>query len=291
MTTHYDVIGVAPDAPTATIKQAYYRRARSYHPDAHSGSTTLVVAEAAKAMSELNAAWNVLRDPVLRREYDRTLVAAADRLAAGRRRPHRGRRTPQRPLIGAGFSYWFGGVVTTIPGRDGQPRYNLVVDGATDLSSLRRLAPDRLWGLHAVKAAIGDDQLIHLNGMEGMALLDLTGTAVTDAGMVHLQDLSGLESLSLWDTAVGDGAMPLIARMTNLRNLSLGNTAVTDTGLAHLAALTGLRMLQLSGTRVTGPGLVHLHGLRHLEMVTLPRRVSFTARRRLRRALHLATVE
>lgn len=291
VTTHYDVMGVGAEASTTEIKRAYYRRARSYHPDAHSGSTTVVMAEAAKAMAELNAAWNVLRDPILRGDYDRRLAEAAERAASARRRTHRGRRAQAKPLIGAGFAYWYGGIVNTTPGANGQPRYNLVVDGATDLSSLRRLAPDGLWALHAVRADISDDQLIHLSGMHGMGMLDLTGTHVTDAGMVHLQGLDQLESLSLWDTAIGDGAMRLIGRMSNLRNLSLGNTTVTDAGLEPLAALSELRLIQLSGTQVAGPGLVYLHKLPNLEFVTLPRRVGFVHRRRLRRAIHGALVE
>ena len=66
MTSHYDVLGVGQGATQQDIKQAYYGKARAYHPDSHAGSSTAVLGEAQRAMSELNAAWNVLRDKRLR---------------------------------------------------------------------------------------------------------------------------------------------------------------------------------------------------------------------------------
>lgn len=64
--TYYDLLGVAPDAPTATIRDAYRRAARAHHPD-RVGDTS------AARMAEINQAWNTLSDPVRRRRYDRSL--------------------------------------------------------------------------------------------------------------------------------------------------------------------------------------------------------------------------
>lgn len=285
MTTHYDVLGVSPRASGDQIKRAYYRRARAYHPDAHAGSSDAVLDEAQEAMASLNAAWRTLRDARARAEYDRKLALVSGAGAPARRakRPARS-APPQRVELGAGFHYWMGssGMVR----RDGErPRLNLVVDGARDLAPLQSLAPDRIYALHAAKAAIDDAQLRHLHGISGLQHLDLAGTAVTDAGIVHLLGLERLERLSLWDTAVGDRGAELIGRMGSLRHLGLGNTALTDAGLAALRPLRNLRVLQLWGTGVSGPGLVHLHDLTELEIVSLPWRVRGRHRRRLKQAL------
>ncbi|MEY2569068.1 MAG: hypothetical protein QOE35_3597 [Actinomycetota bacterium] len=285
MTTHYDVLGVSPKASSDQIKRAYYRRARAYHPDSHVGSSVAVLDEAQEAMAAVNAAWNVLRDPRLRSEYDGALSAAK---MAARQRRGRVRGPHPRLEIGNGFRYWM--ATSGVPGPAGRTRISLAVDGATDLSPLRALAPTGLYALHAAGAAIDDAQLVHLTGMTGLQELDLTDTGVTDAGLLHLQGLDRLEHLALWDTHVTDEGLALLGRITSLRTLGLGNTRVTDAGMAGLASLSHLRVLQLWGTDVAGPGLDHLHGLRHVEIVTLPWRVRGRARRRLRSALPRALV-
>ena len=292
MTTHYDVLGISPEAVQEDIKRAYYRKARAYHPDAHAGSPGAVLHEASRAMAALNAAWNILRDERLRAEYDDALAMAS---AAGGNgtRLRRARSSGRAPalLIGNGFRYWMGTVGTTLPDDDGRPRYNLAVEGRTDLAPLQRLAPNALWGLHCERSAVDDKQLANLQGMRGLQVLDLAGTRVTDAGMVHLQGLESLEMLSLWDTQVGDTGMALVGRLSELRQLGLGNTRVTDAGLASLSGLVEMKILQLWGTDVRGPGLGHLQGLTNLERLTLPRRVGARYRRRLRRALPRVTIE
>ena len=73
--THYEVLGIAVRATPDEVRAAYRRAARAHHPDAGGD---------ARAMSDLNAAWHVLRDPGRRATYDRLL---ARRPAAGRSRP------------------------------------------------------------------------------------------------------------------------------------------------------------------------------------------------------------
>lgn len=63
MATHYEVLGVAPDASTEEIQRAYRLLARRHHPD--------VAPDADRAtMAAINGAWAVLADPVRRRDYD-----------------------------------------------------------------------------------------------------------------------------------------------------------------------------------------------------------------------------
>jgi hypothetical protein len=307
--THYDVLGVAPDAPLDEIKRAYYDRARLYHPDAHASSSPAVRAEAERTMQALNTSWSVLREPARRRRYDRFLgrdtadaraatpsrsaeangstktATATATMVRGRGRvtdPRRGTRpVPERPpraALGVGFQYWFGAA-----GHRGVHGMNLRVTGSS-LRPLRGLVPDGLVGLHAEHTAVDDVELRNLVGMRSLRHLDLTGTAITDTGLVHLLGCQDLEVVSLWDTAVSDAGLELLGRLPNIRQLGLGNTLVTDGGLRHLARLGRLRLLQLSGTDVVGPGLRHLHGLTELETLTLPWKVRGRDRRLLRRA-------
>lgn len=64
-TDYYRVLGVAPDASKAEIKQAYRTLALRYHPDRNPGD-----AEAEARFQEVRAAYEVLSDPIKRWQYD-----------------------------------------------------------------------------------------------------------------------------------------------------------------------------------------------------------------------------
>lgn len=63
MGTHYDVLGVAPDASGEEIQRAYRRLARLHHPDVAPGGDPA-------RMAAINGAWMVLSDPRQRQAYD-----------------------------------------------------------------------------------------------------------------------------------------------------------------------------------------------------------------------------
>ena len=65
---HYQRLGVAPTATPEEIRTAYRNLARIHHPDKHGGKTST-------RMLEINEAWRVLSDPVLRYKYDADLRA------------------------------------------------------------------------------------------------------------------------------------------------------------------------------------------------------------------------
>lgn len=70
--THYDVLGVPPDASAAEVHAAYLALARRHHPDVGGGDDA--------RMRAVNAAWAALGDAQRRARYDRSLVGwpAAD---------------------------------------------------------------------------------------------------------------------------------------------------------------------------------------------------------------------
>lgn len=64
---HYEILGVDRKASEDDIKKAFRKLVRQYHPDVSKA------ADADTRMSEINAAYDVLRDPQKRSEYDQML--------------------------------------------------------------------------------------------------------------------------------------------------------------------------------------------------------------------------
>lgn len=73
MTTHYQRLGVAPDATTAEIRRSWLRLAREHHPDFHVDAAATTRAANEREMQAINDAWAVLGDPDRRRVYDLSL--------------------------------------------------------------------------------------------------------------------------------------------------------------------------------------------------------------------------
>lgn len=70
---YYEVLGVDKNADAGTIKKAYYKLAKQYHPDANPGDK---VAE--EKFKEANEAYEVLSDPDKKAKYDQFGHAAFD---------------------------------------------------------------------------------------------------------------------------------------------------------------------------------------------------------------------
>lgn len=68
---HYQVLGVGRDASEAEITKAFRRLALHYHPDKNPDAT----AEAETAFKRISLAYEVLRDPCKRRDYNKGSIA------------------------------------------------------------------------------------------------------------------------------------------------------------------------------------------------------------------------
>ena len=75
---YYEVLGVSRDADEATLKKAYRKVAKKYHPDVNPGDK-----EAEKKFKEASEAYAVLSDPEKRRQYDQFGHAAFEGRAGG----------------------------------------------------------------------------------------------------------------------------------------------------------------------------------------------------------------
>ena len=75
---YYDILGIKRDASAETIKKAFRKLAKKYHPDMNPGDK-----EAEKKFKEASEAYAVLSDPEKRRQYDQFGHAAFDGGAGG----------------------------------------------------------------------------------------------------------------------------------------------------------------------------------------------------------------
>lgn len=78
---HYDVLGVGRDATADEIKHAFRRAAKKSHPDLNPDNRAAAEAQ----MKRINAAYETLRDPRLRRDYDAELARAEEQARRSRR--------------------------------------------------------------------------------------------------------------------------------------------------------------------------------------------------------------
>lgn len=85
---YYQILGVTPDADMDTIKKAFRHMMRVYHPDmAGQGGADMT--------AQLNAAWDTLKDPGRRAQYDLSLKDETPREQPSE--PHDEPRAQQRP--------------------------------------------------------------------------------------------------------------------------------------------------------------------------------------------------
>ena len=75
--TYYEVLGVPPSASHDELRDAYRSEALAQHPDRHASADAHAAAEAELRMRVVNAAWQVLGDPVSRAAYDAELARSA----------------------------------------------------------------------------------------------------------------------------------------------------------------------------------------------------------------------
>ena len=62
---YYEILGVSPNADEKTIKQAYRKLARQYHPDLNPGNK-----EAEEKFKSINEAYQALSNSEQRKKYD-----------------------------------------------------------------------------------------------------------------------------------------------------------------------------------------------------------------------------
>jgi curved DNA-binding protein CbpA len=103
-TDPYKTLQVDPEAEDEVIAAAYRRLARKYHPDVNAGP------DVAARMAAINAAWEVIGDPLRRAAFDRqrAIQAAMERRDA---------ESTSRATTGGGPGPWRAATASTPPGQ------------------------------------------------------------------------------------------------------------------------------------------------------------------------------
>lgn len=92
---YYKILGVQRDADEATIKKAFRKLAKQYHPDTNNGN-----AEAEKKFTEINEAYSVLGDEEKRKEYDENKQGEQDSSANSESQGTRRKTQTTNPFAG-----------------------------------------------------------------------------------------------------------------------------------------------------------------------------------------------
>ncbi|MEA2622757.1 MAG: DnaJ like chaperone protein [Chloroflexota bacterium] len=79
----YAVLDVEPGASSATIKRRWRELAREHHPDRAAGAGAADAAHMTSRMARINAAYDLLRDPVRKARYDASPQARRARSGTG----------------------------------------------------------------------------------------------------------------------------------------------------------------------------------------------------------------
>lgn len=91
--SYYHILGVPSDADEREIKRAYHRLARELHPD--KAGNPQQAREVEQRFAVISKAYNVLKDPALRREYDSKTQGAGGGNGADAQKP----RTPTQSVM------------------------------------------------------------------------------------------------------------------------------------------------------------------------------------------------
>lgn len=204
-----------------------------------------------------------------------------------------------------------------IPGSDPiAPLEKLKNQTLTTQTRLVRV-PDDLdeWGPNEVigQLIITGDQFTNrsLRSLDGKQILSLSIEAVnvTNAGLIHLTKVKNLRELRLWAPGVDDDGLQILAKIERLERLDLEGTNVSGIGLTSVSSLPRLGHLTL-GPRTQEQELQQLEAfpsleeldlracsqltdacvdslvqLRSLRVLWIPKQLSETGRKALRKAL------
>jgi hypothetical protein len=96
--THFEVLGITREATEGQVKEAYFRMAKRFHPDAHHDAALSDLRDRLEAVFiRLGDAYEVLRNPRIRATYERALEAKAPRPEAA---PAAAPPAPSEPTAG-----------------------------------------------------------------------------------------------------------------------------------------------------------------------------------------------
>lgn len=139
--SYYHILGIPSDADEREIKRAYHRLARELHPDKAAGAKE--AREAEQRFAIISKAYNVLKDPGLRKEYDSKKSASGSGNGAESSRP----RTPTQSVMQSASK------PASPEGTESGGAAKKKSEGSTTASEIRTVKTDTA-GLNAQRATI-----------------------------------------------------------------------------------------------------------------------------------------
>ncbi len=180
--TYYQILQVDPDAEPEIIEAAYKRLIRMYHPDVNHS------ADATRRMQEMNAAYDVLRDPAKRAQYDReqhTHTSNSSHSRSGRGSPagsttrSRASSTHQRSSTKSSSELYFTFMIVSASARKACTVYQAALkDGAPVLLQSPQGQAHQLWRFEPLDGA--DHGYCRIRALHSGKVLDVTNRATAD---------------------------------------------------------------------------------------------------------------
>lgn len=178
----YEVLGISRNADNSTIKKAYRKLAKKYHPDMNPGNQ-----QAEQKFKEVTDAYNILSDPEKRKVYDRYGYAAFD----GTGSESDFYKNQNRDYQQSHFSYddmdgMFGDIFGDIFGNRGFHRTGFYQDGFRQ-EEFRQKGSDITADIDISfdEAVYGGEKLIHLKDETGKTItLKIQIPAGIDTGKI-----------------------------------------------------------------------------------------------------------
>lgn len=180
---HYATLGLDRDCSELHIRSAYRLLAKQYHPDVNGGS------DAAKAMTQaLNAAYEILSDPIRRKAYD----SQHDALQPGSARFAGARRNVAQEMQLRIEEFLRGTVlqVQVIEPADGAESYELVIPPETAPGTRFRI-PRRNGGSVTVKVKVRPDLRFKVRGSDLRCDLQINFERARKGGSESVRGVSG----------------------------------------------------------------------------------------------------
>ncbi len=109
-----------------------------------------------------------------------------------------------------------------------------------------------LWSIN-----VTDFNVSNIAELNGLKMLDLSGTAISDLGVAQLSRLKKLETLDLSRTKLTDKGVTALAKIQSLRHLKLAqSSSIDDSALIAFQTFENLEVLELQETKITYEGLM-----------------------------------
>ena len=145
-------------------------------------------------------------------------------------------------------------------------RIDIKKEASVDLSALRSLKPDDLWGVMILDRDGGDSMLPQLTHLTGLRMLRLRDANITSQGLMALAPLRNLKILDLSGGRLDDQATYL-SQLPSLETLSIAGLNFTDAVLAHVAKMPAIKHLALVYAGIGDDGVAHLQNSSTLESI------------------------